>query len=377
MPEKKNHHYIPQSILRRFSPDGRTISLYHLDSGQPIHRAAIRSQCSRGYYYGTDAALEDAFGETEGKFSAILADVAGRDYRELAFKEKIGILLFVHYQRLRTVSAAEASDRQMEALLKEIAATNPHTADLDPASYRIEFDNTQIRNLKAAGDATLLVADLEVKFLGNDRKTGFVLSDAGVARYNQFAENHPLFKHWPSYGGIASKGLQWFYPVSSGLCIAVFDPTTYAYGSAKTAACRPSSRDVQALNTLQALHARKCIYYLPERASDEDLRLLRRYRGKHPSIYDVEIVKSPPYCYPDGKIGQIVSPNSPEAHLGLQFNFSRVTDRNMYEGYDRAILPMRNPRLFDYVDQENRRRDAASKAGPERNGGAHEDPNAG
>jgi hypothetical protein len=131
------------------------------------------------------------------------------------------------------------------------------------------------------------------------------------------------------------------------------------------------------LNTLQALHARKCIYYLPERASDEDLRLLRRYRGKHPSIYDVEIVKSPPYCYPDGKIGQIVSPNSPEAHLGLQFNFSRVTDRNMYEGYDRAILPMRNPRLFDYVDQENRRRDAASKAGPERNGGAHEDPNAG
>jgi hypothetical protein len=38
---------------------------------------------------------------------------------------------------------------------------------------------------------------------------------------------------------------------------------------------------------------------------------------------------------------------------------------------------MRNPRLFDYVDQENRRRDAASKAGPERNGGAHEDPNAG
>jgi hypothetical protein len=114
---------------------------------------------------------------------------------------------------------------------------------------------------------------------------------------------------------------------------------------------------------LQALYARNCIYYLPGRTSEDDLCRLHRFREKHPNLYDVEIIRSPPRRYPDGKIGQILHPRSPEPHLGFQFNFSRVTDRNPYEGYNRAILPLRNPALFEYVRQENERRDAARKAG--------------
>jgi hypothetical protein len=363
VPPKKNHHFVPQLILRRFSADERTVSLHHFGSRRTIvDTAPISDQCSQDYFYGRDPALEDSFGFTEGKFSQLLQKLESCDFGELPLDDRIAVILFTHYQRNRTAAAADKVNNQNEALLKDLAAQNPDTADIDPASYRIKFDYQQILALKAAGDATLLTADLEVKFLVNDRKMGFVISDAAVAGYNQFAEHHPLFTHWRGYSGVASKGLQWFYPISPRVCIAVYDPTTYCYGSPKSRVCRPSSRDVEFLNSLQAIHARECLYFLTGTVSDGEIDRMRGARERHPNLYETRVVKSPPYRRPDGLIGQIMSPVTPDPRLGFQPNFSRVVDDNPYDGYDRAILPVRSPELMKLAEQEWKRR-----AGEERN----------
>jgi hypothetical protein len=57
-----------------------------------------------------------------------------------------------------------------------------------------------------------------------------------------------------------------------------------------------------------------------------------------------------------------MSPVTPDPRLGFQPNFSRVVDDNPYDGYDRAILPVRSPELMKLAEQEWKRR-----AGEERN----------
>jgi hypothetical protein len=266
------------------------------------------------------------------------------------------------YQRNRTAAAADKVNSQNEALLKDLAAQNPETSDIDPASYQLKFDNQQILALKAAGDATLLAADLDVKFLVNDRKSGFVISDAAVTSYNQFAEHHPLFTHWQGYSGVGSKGLQWFYPISPRVCIAAYDPTTYCYGSPKSPICRPSSRDVEFLNSLQAIHARECVYFLASTTSGGDLDKMQGARERHPNLYEAQLIKSPQYRRPDGNIGQIVSTVTPDPRLEFQPNFSRVIDHNPYDGYDLAILPVRSPQLLKLAEEEWKER-AARQSG--------------
>ena len=172
VPAKKNNHFVPQGILRRYSADGSTVSLYHFASRRKIIGiASIRDQCSRDYFYGRDPALEDSFSVTEGKFLAFLQTIEGRGYGVLSLEEKIAILLFMHYQRLRTAAAADKINNENEALLKELATQNPETSNIDPKSYRIQFENQQIPALKTARDTTLLAADLAVKFLVNEQHT--------------------------------------------------------------------------------------------------------------------------------------------------------------------------------------------------------------
>lgn len=373
LPPYKNHHFVPQLILRRFSADSRTISLHHFGSRRTlIDTAKIDDQCSEDYFYGRDPALEKSFGFTEGKFSQLLEELESRSYSQLSADDRIGIILFTHYQRSRTAAAADMVNNRNEALLKELLSKNPETAGIDPATYRLKFKHQQILALGAAGDATLLTADLEVKFLVNDRKTGFVISDAAVATYNQFAEHHPLFTHWQGYTGVASKGLQWFFPISPRVCIAVYDPTTYCYGSPKTWFCRPSRRDVEFLNSLQAVHARQCLYFLTGTVSDSDIETLRAARERHPSLYETRVEKSLPYRRPDGSVGQRMRAIAPDPRLGFQPNFSRVVDRNLYEGYIRAMLPLRSPELMKAAEEEWKRQatqindataDAASESG--------------
>jgi hypothetical protein len=371
VPPNKNHHFVPQLILRRFSADTSTVSLHHFGSRRTIvDTASINDQCSEDYFYGRDPALEKSFGFTEGKFSQLLQELETCSYGQLSLDDRIAIILFTHYQRNRTAAAADKVNNQNEALLKDLATHNPETAAIDPASYRIKFEYQQILALKAAGDSTLLTADLDVKFLVNDRKTGFVISDAAVATYNQFAEHHPLFTHWQGYSGVASKGLQWFYPILPTVCIAVYDPTTYSYGSPKARLCRPSRRDVEFLNSLQAIHARECVYFLTGTISDSDIETMRAARERHPSLYEIRVEKSPPYRRPDGRIGQILSPVTPDPRLKFQPNFSRVIDHTPYDGYNRAILPLRSPQLMKAAEEEWKRRaaqgsDATGDTAPE------------
>jgi hypothetical protein len=347
--KKKRQHYVPRSVLRHFSSDGRRVSVLVLASGERVDGASLRDQCYEDYFYGKDQRVEDAFAAQELDVANRLGDLGAPRLESLSEQDLLRIKLFIHYQRQRTLAEAEGADNRVDAVFRAIASKDPTLADICIDKYQLQMDAPQDWALRAATGTAPLMLDLAVKFLLNDTPLGFVLSDAPVAVYNQWAEHHPKFKAYRGYKGVALKGAQWFFPISPSVCVAVYDPTTYQYGSRDRRCCRAGRHDVKLLNALQALHARNCIYFTPDRVSGEELNRLQQVRVSHPLLRITRVSESPPRARPDGKTTQLLLPHAPDPRIGARFHFARVIDMNPYRDYDLLVIPLRQPDLVRRV----------------------------
>ena len=264
MAEKKRQHYVPRLILREFSRDRATTTVLVLDTGEAIDGASISRQCYENYFYGEDGKVEGSLAQIEGLFSALLGDRSHERLEALTDDDMVVLTFFVQLQRGRTVAAAEQISEQTDSLWKAVLAGDPHLDDLgDLDQFRIGTDRPQSEALYYAAMAWPLLLDLKLKFLVPNGKLGFVVSDNPVILYNQYAEHHPIYKHHPATVGLGMKGLQVFLPLSPRLCLALFDPTAYEYGSPTSRICSVGLRDVRLLNQMQVLNAHECLYFDP------------------------------------------------------------------------------------------------------------------
>ena len=98
MPSKKRQHYVPRSLLKRFSVCEKQINLYLLASRRFIKQASLRDQCYRDYYYGKDAPIEDGFAAMEGHANVLLGDLTEATLDGLTDQQLWDLKMFVHYQ---------------------------------------------------------------------------------------------------------------------------------------------------------------------------------------------------------------------------------------------------------------------------------------
>lgn len=350
--KKRRQHYVPQLLLRRFSSDGHRISLMLTRDGSMPQPGGLRDQCYKRYFYGRTPEIEDGFKELEDAFVVALRLADAELPGALPQKKLFDILRFVHFQRLRTLAAAKMVDALADAAMRKIASSAPELADIELDRYRLVLDNPQLLALEAAAHIVPLILDLSVKFVRNDTAQAFVLGDVPVASYNQWAEHHPVFGKRENQNGsgggkgVALKGLQWFLPVSPTLCVAVYDPTTYMYGSDTSQFVRANARDVRLLNALQALHAKDCLYFWPGTMPDDERRRLMVVRGQHPVLATVETVDFNGTTIDEpNRVRAFFTTHSPDPRIGAKFHFVQVIDRKSYRGYDLGALPCRNPRL--------------------------------
>lgn len=343
--KKKRQHYVPRLILREFSQDGRSISLVVIGTGQRVDGASVANQCYEDYFYGMDGALEDAFGSAEGDFKSAVSDL-GREHLEgLSDADIVQIRLFVHYQAHRTFGAAEEADALADGLAKRILAAGRDFDEEDLENIHISLTKPQFLNLYQAASLQPLLLDLEVKFLISEKDLGLIVSDHPVVQANHWAEHHPDFRGFSGTHGIALRGLQWFLPLSPKVCLAIYDPGTYCYGSPKRRTCTIGLHDIRLLNTLQALNAQECIYFDPEATPTDELERVQRERHQYgpPRKYDFSEGK---LVQPDGSTGDLVRFTGSRPRLGRKFSFAQITDKSRYPRYDRIVLPVRSEELF-------------------------------
>jgi len=146
--------------------------------------------------------------------------------------------------------------------------------------------------------------------------------------------------------GLASKGLQLFLPISPEICVLVYDPSTYEYGSTRRRACTAGVNDVKLLNALQAVNAKSCIYFDPSRTSDCELARLQNIRKEHADVRRVRVDEGRMRRQEDGSTRQLMIFGSTPLRLGRQLHFVRIIDHNAYRSYDGAGLPIRSPELL-------------------------------
>ncbi len=360
-PKKKKQHYVPRFLLKNFSTNKRTVRGIALESRIAFEKGGIAEQCYEDYFYGKDGELENSFAAEEGKIAGLLQDLSQEGLESIPVDDLRSIVFFMHYQHYRTFSAAEYVDNLADAHAKALIKTalpitleNGHVVtegDLD--LVEVKSPMPQITSLHLAAGFTPLLLDLEIKFLLRGDLPGFMISDNPVAFYNQFMEHHGDLRQCRGSTGLAVKGLQMFLPVSPNVCIAVYDPTTYCYGSPSRRTCSVSTRDTLLINQLQALYAYECVYY-DDNCTDQYRDAVLQIR-KHHDVHTPQLVAGPLRQRSDGKLSQIVENWAREARIGAKFSFARVINAQSYRGYHSKVPPIRSPELFAYQQDYQRR----------------------
>ena len=364
--QTKRQHYVPQSILRKFSRNAATTSLLVMESGRRVPRAPINRQCYEPYFYGADQVIEKSFANQESTVGGLLGDLSPSTLRGLGGPALRELRLFVHYQHARTRGAAESLSRFMSPFL-EIASRGTAklgSGETDPPQKMPWLKDAQNESIWQAANTTPLLLDLAVKFVTAKGKRGFVIADHPVVFYNQFAENHPVLSRFPTSTGLAVKGLQIFMPLSPTVALALYDPVTYSYGSSDLLV-GAGPNEVEALNRMQAINAWECIFFDASRVEDDDLDSLLAARRNHPSRYKKHVAEGEMHRLGDGTIRQFVVVTDVDIRIGATLSFVRTVDQGSYEGYQGATIPVRSPELLARMEAYSKHLDARVKQGVE------------
>jgi hypothetical protein len=362
-PKKKNQHYVPRFLLRKFSRDGKSVALVVLTKGVAVLQAPLANQCSRDYFYGRDPAVENAFAEWEGETAARVRRLDVDALQGLSFRDLYQLRQFAHYQHLRTEGAARSVNSMVGGFAKAVLSESPDGPPPGLDDVTIGLKEPQHLALYNATTSTPLLLDLEVKFLVRSEPPGFVISDDPVVLSNQWAEHHPKFRTYRGLTGLGVKGIQMFLPLSPQVCMAVFDPATYRCGNSASRVRHIGRDDVNRLNRLQVLHAMKCIYYDPSWSPDLDPIATRDLKVSGPSR-EWTIETGPKTNHPDGTIRQLVVSIAPDVRIGANFDFAETIDMKPYDNYELAILPIRSADMLKFAEYYANRID--SMRAPER-----------
>lgn len=257
--QTKNQHYVPQFYLRSFSEDGHGIRTFNLSSGKVIPHAKLKYQCSKDYFYGEDGTLEKALGGMETAFSLTFKKCLELNPKERISNEDFYLLsMFVAVQYMRTKKMMDV----MEQFGKETYGAaaklyiKMNKLDLSPDQVKIKANKNFPQYI--LGFVILkqpLLMDLECVILENETKEDFVLSDNPIVFQNPLLEEHVKY----NCNGMASRGLQIYFPLSPKRAICFYDFDVYKFAGKNIISLR-SPKDIEQLNQLQFMNAERNVY---------------------------------------------------------------------------------------------------------------------
>lgn len=347
MAKYKKQHYVPRFILKNFSKDKKRISFCIINSGKIIQGASIANQCYRDYYYGKDGFVEVAFSHAESEFKTAVGNLELHDLENLGTHQLYLLRLYSLYQRSRTLAAAKSLNDYVDFVSKLVISFDLEAKNIDPAEYKVGYNDPQYQALYLAASSQPLILDLDVKFLYHESACGLVLSDNPVVQHNQWAEHHPLFRKLTGSHGLALKGLQWFFPLSPIVCLAVYDPGVYAYGSGAKKICKISKKDVQLLNAMQSASAFNCVYFDSKMTSEEDISQLLEKRKILVATKRRRKYIGPAEQLPDGKTKHLIGILNQEIKYSQKFSFIKIIDDDLHDGCTAERLPIRSHELYE------------------------------
>lgn len=262
MTKKKRQHFVSQFLLRNFSSEAnkKTIHLFNKDSGKSFTNAPIKSQAQESYFYGVDPTFEEYLSIYEGKSSEVIKDIiASGLLPKRAEKANSFLLHFVMMYAFRTKASVFNTEERINSSFRKIAKYDKDLSQIDFSTHRIQHPEPAAFNLAYNIDNWVITGDLNLILLQNQTTTGFILSDNPFVQFNPL---HLSEKVYPNNGGLLSKGLIIFFPLSPKYCLMYYDSWAYSLPNEdRSTLCLDVKEDIDNINILQAIAADKILYY--------------------------------------------------------------------------------------------------------------------
>ncbi len=258
MAANKKHHYVPRFYLRAFATNGRSLSLYNLRRDQTIHNANLKNQCYRDYMYGKDGTNEANLSMLEGGLATLLKRVLASERLPGPLTEDhLSLCVLTLLQSARTAYMSDAMDELSDKMIKQILSKDPRFKD-DLDKVWINFKDPANFAIVTILRLYHLIIDLDYRLLIACDGSEFITGDNPVVFYNQLMS----FETYGSKTGLASKGLQIFFPLSPKHMLVFFDRDVYVYSPRKAVITTvPTKADMLELNALQVVSALENIYF--------------------------------------------------------------------------------------------------------------------
>ncbi|MDP3393081.1 DUF4238 domain-containing protein [Sediminibacterium sp.] len=261
MTVKKNQHYVPQFYLRLFSVNEQEsqIGLFYLTKEFFKQSVPLKSQAKEDYFYGADGYFEEELSKLESicapHFKTIITANIIPKRQSSAY---LSTLVFTIVMSNRTKDTAEKIKETTNKMAKELMSYDENLKD--------KIENIGIYPTEPAAMALATISeqipicfDLKLKLVVNKTNLKFITSDNPVIKYNQFLEQR---KHQGGNVGLATKGLQLFFPISPNHMLCFYDEWVYKIGDKSNDIITIDNiDDIEKLNYLQVLNCYDHLYF--------------------------------------------------------------------------------------------------------------------
>jgi Protein of unknown function (DUF4238) len=338
-----NHHYIPKFYLRYFSfeKNGKNIGLYNIKNKLFVSQAKLKTQATKKFYYGKNDKLEKELSEIEGYCAIFLKWFINNQKKlKLGSPDHKWLLIFLNLFFCRNPLTADLHHSQMNQVLN---AMYPDIGFGTKFNFVMKVPSEiHIRNLEKH---VLYTIDLNIILLENHTNIPFISSDNPYVIYNQYFE-HKQFK---AMNGIASSGIQIFFPLNPKFCILLYDIDFYKIGN-KNQNIIPLTftEDINQINSLQVINTYSTLFFnemIDESYLLDLLRNIKCISSKDKAILDR-------YDFPERRKTLLFSRLS-ENKIDLNLSFIKFTKKSKSRNFLKNKKRIRKY-IFDQLEEEKK-----------------------
>jgi len=294
--ERKKQHYVPQSYLKRFSTDGRSVFVFDKFKRR-VFRTNVSNVASERYFYdfpvettdnlNVDAQLvENALAEIEAVYSntidSILEKVRGNTGETLLQpSHRVSMSYFVALQAMRTREQRTVQTQLME---KGIEAILDKTAEHQRDEYEIQANADYVsllQSLSMFGPAVQAIASAlreHIWLVGvNQTEQPLYTSDNPVVRKAHKKDPYDI----RSYAGFASEGVEIALPITPKHILILCERTFHRHIVAKDGETLllDNHEYIKYYNSLQVAQSYRQIY-----CPSDNFDLARKICEAHPEL---------------------------------------------------------------------------------------------
>ncbi|MBM6884334.1 DUF4238 domain-containing protein [Pseudoflavonifractor phocaeensis] len=263
--QKVYNHYVPQFLLKNFSENDKSISMYIKDTGHYVKDAPIRKVAGSDYLYGENGKIEDIFCEIEGFAAGIIKKICSNEQLPKSKQDKEFLYLFFTLSEARTKEIADNFTQILNDYVKNTARFGMYLGlpgfaeftDDEIEELKVTMEIPNLCSIKAATNMSDAIRDLQMLLIVNRTKTPFIIADTPVTKYNYYLLN---CKNVMGYGWF-QKGIIAIMPISNSYAIALVDTCIYRIRSFnKKKVVINDDNEIFQINKLFALQAKQFIY---------------------------------------------------------------------------------------------------------------------